>query len=247
MIKIGRNDPCPCGSGKKYKKCHQGRGDELLLEQMRKDQSAVGKQIAALPEVHYGRSGEFVEGLNIEDLTGKKMGITFVDFSDYMRITGEHQPQKRVSASQIINTNRTAEHDPDNIYVAITPDINESTLIHQLAHVVGFLRGSFPLPGEQILLAEQQQVPAEHVDHPQEFGELLVSLHEQFDIELDAEDWIIAYLARNEVLIPSEEIAAGDTETLLYRSAMVLTYLQEHREEIDEQIKSRDGYVGKQG
>jgi preprotein translocase subunit SecA len=23
--KAGRNDPCPCGSGKKYKKCH---GDE---------------------------------------------------------------------------------------------------------------------------------------------------------------------------------------------------------------------------
>jgi len=22
MGKIGRNDPCPCGSGKKYKKCH---------------------------------------------------------------------------------------------------------------------------------------------------------------------------------------------------------------------------------
>lgn len=22
--KIGRNDPCPCGSGKKYKKCHEG-------------------------------------------------------------------------------------------------------------------------------------------------------------------------------------------------------------------------------
>ncbi|MHC5020646.1 MAG: SEC-C metal-binding domain-containing protein, partial [Planctomycetota bacterium] len=27
--KIGRNDPCPCGSGKKYKKCHgkQDTGD----------------------------------------------------------------------------------------------------------------------------------------------------------------------------------------------------------------------------
>jgi preprotein translocase subunit SecA len=23
--KIGRNDPCPCGSGKKYKKCHGAR------------------------------------------------------------------------------------------------------------------------------------------------------------------------------------------------------------------------------
>ena len=24
MSKLGRNDPCPCGSGKKYKKCHLG-------------------------------------------------------------------------------------------------------------------------------------------------------------------------------------------------------------------------------
>jgi hypothetical protein len=23
--KVGRNDPCPCGSGKKYKNCHEGR------------------------------------------------------------------------------------------------------------------------------------------------------------------------------------------------------------------------------
>lgn len=22
--KVGRNDPCPCGSGRKYKKCHGG-------------------------------------------------------------------------------------------------------------------------------------------------------------------------------------------------------------------------------
>jgi preprotein translocase subunit SecA len=24
--KVGRNDPCPCGSGKKYKKCHGAEG-----------------------------------------------------------------------------------------------------------------------------------------------------------------------------------------------------------------------------
>jgi preprotein translocase subunit SecA len=24
--KVGRNDPCPCGSGQKYKKCHGARG-----------------------------------------------------------------------------------------------------------------------------------------------------------------------------------------------------------------------------
>lgn len=26
MPKIGRNDPCPCGSGKKFKKCHGAHG-----------------------------------------------------------------------------------------------------------------------------------------------------------------------------------------------------------------------------
>jgi hypothetical protein len=25
MAKTGRNDPCPCGSGKKYKNCHESR------------------------------------------------------------------------------------------------------------------------------------------------------------------------------------------------------------------------------
>lgn len=29
--KVGRNDPCPCGSGKKYKKCHFGKGDDAAL------------------------------------------------------------------------------------------------------------------------------------------------------------------------------------------------------------------------
>lgn len=27
-MKIGRNDPCPCGSGKKYKKCCLGKDDD---------------------------------------------------------------------------------------------------------------------------------------------------------------------------------------------------------------------------
>jgi preprotein translocase subunit SecA len=26
--KVGRNDPCPCGSGKKYKKCHGASGED---------------------------------------------------------------------------------------------------------------------------------------------------------------------------------------------------------------------------
>jgi len=30
MPKIGRNDPCPCGSRKKWKKCHLGKEAELF-------------------------------------------------------------------------------------------------------------------------------------------------------------------------------------------------------------------------
>jgi methionyl aminopeptidase len=30
--RIGRNDPCPCGSGRKYKKCCLGKGDTLKID-----------------------------------------------------------------------------------------------------------------------------------------------------------------------------------------------------------------------
>jgi len=29
MMKLGRNDPCPCGSGKKYKRCCYGKDTEV--------------------------------------------------------------------------------------------------------------------------------------------------------------------------------------------------------------------------
>jgi hypothetical protein len=32
-MKISRNDPCPCGSGKKYKRCHLAKDEALALEQ----------------------------------------------------------------------------------------------------------------------------------------------------------------------------------------------------------------------
>ena len=29
--RVGRNDPCPCGSGKKYKKCCMTKGGDVLV------------------------------------------------------------------------------------------------------------------------------------------------------------------------------------------------------------------------
>lgn len=34
-VKIGRNDPCPCGSGRKYKKCCLGKGEYLVSGNLR--------------------------------------------------------------------------------------------------------------------------------------------------------------------------------------------------------------------
>lgn len=36
IAKIGRNQPCPCGSGKKYKDCHEREGEAFLKKLARK-------------------------------------------------------------------------------------------------------------------------------------------------------------------------------------------------------------------
>lgn len=29
-LRVGRNEKCPCGSGRKYKECHEAQGEEFL-------------------------------------------------------------------------------------------------------------------------------------------------------------------------------------------------------------------------
>lgn len=53
MPKIGRNDPCPCGSGKKYKQCHLPLEEAAQAEQLRLRRaldSLLPKVIAAAEE-----------------------------------------------------------------------------------------------------------------------------------------------------------------------------------------------------
>lgn len=35
-IKVGRNEPCPCGSGKKYKDCCLSKGEKYLIKMYQK-------------------------------------------------------------------------------------------------------------------------------------------------------------------------------------------------------------------
>ena len=45
--KVGRNDPCPCGSNKKYKDCHEHEGDKYLQSLAHAEERQAGKELRA--------------------------------------------------------------------------------------------------------------------------------------------------------------------------------------------------------
>lgn len=45
VAKIGRNDSCPCGSGKKYKDCHQKDGEAFLKKLAREAEKRHRKEL----------------------------------------------------------------------------------------------------------------------------------------------------------------------------------------------------------
>jgi SEC-C motif-containing protein len=55
MAKIGRNDPCPCGSGKKYKKCCLAKDEQEALAAYK---AASATATAASSEASEGEGGE---------------------------------------------------------------------------------------------------------------------------------------------------------------------------------------------
>lgn len=247
-MKIKRNDPCPCGSGKKFKKCHLGREDELLREGKSVFSKEMGEKITGLPEVGYGRSLEMVEALDMEALTGTRLGIRFIDLHAYesLDVSDERlsKSKKGGSGGVMVNIQKTAMSDPDNIYVAITPAIDDSALIHELAHVLDYLAGSKIMPGLAKPLSFELGIPIEHIEHPQEFGHWLTYLQERFQVTMDADDTIVAYLYEHGMLIPGADIAGGDNMAMKTRSDEILRFLSQHSAEIDALICERPGYIG---
>ena len=98
MTKVGRNDPCPCGSGKKYKKCHGGiahleriskvmaalpgmRARHEAKEHQRTEQQGLGKPIIA---AKMDNGHQFVAVKN--RLLHSRKWKTFHDFlGDYLK------------------------------------------------------------------------------------------------------------------------------------------------------------------
>jgi len=57
-MKVGRNDPCPCGSGKKFKKCHGAGSPFLRKKAMNAETEKVRQQAEALEEQRGRQQGE---------------------------------------------------------------------------------------------------------------------------------------------------------------------------------------------
>jgi hypothetical protein len=252
MKKIGRNELCPCGSGKKYKKCHMGREEELLVEE---DVSIeeVGKQIASLSDVQYGRACEFLEGLDLKALTGSPMGVRFIDLDDYKTIIpfghGQGSGKENSSGGVFINLYKTWNADPNHVYLAISKDIDDSSLAHLLTHVLDYLGGAKLMPGTLEALALEVGIPVDHLEHTEEYGRWLMYLVDRFGVTLDADDTIIAYLYDKDILLRGQEVHEKNAFVLKTKSDRILRYLSEHSEEVDALIKDLPGYIGprKQG
>jgi len=249
MKKTGRNDPCPCGSGKKFKKCHMGKEDELILNSLEETSLGdMGARITNLPHVHYGRSLEMIEALDIKALTEQSFGIKFVDLIKYidLNLIGSTHPKasKGRSGGVLINLYKTLEADPNNLYIAISSDIEDSTLVHELAHALDYLEGSKMMPGTLEPLSLELGIPVDHLEHSEEFGRWLDYLVERFDVQLDADDAIVSYLYQKEMLIKGKEIQEKNGMILKSKSDSMLRFLSDNSEEIHTLISNLHGYIG---
>jgi len=248
MKKIGRNDPCPCGSGKKFKHCHLGREDELGLYGMGEISMEMSEKITGLPAVSYSRSQEMLDALDTKKLTGSETGIKFVDLKKYgdLDLSGRRPSHegKGDAGGVVVNVLKTEKSDPDHIYVAISPKIEDSTLVHQLAHVLDYLGGSGLMPGVTKALSFDLGVPTEHLEHPHEFGYWLVYLQKKFDVKPDADDAIISFLYQNGMLIAGEDIEKQERVILKSKSDRILRFLGQKSAEIDALICELPGYIG---
>ena len=45
VSKVGRNEPCPCGSERKYKDCHLSEGTQFLVKLARQEQKEHLKEV----------------------------------------------------------------------------------------------------------------------------------------------------------------------------------------------------------
>lgn len=100
------------------------------------------------------------------------------------------------------------------------------------------------MPGTMEPLSLELGLPVDHLEHPEEYGYWMDYLVNRFEVQLDADDTIIRYLYKNEMLIKGEMIEKKNSFVLKSRSDGIFKFLAKHSRDIDEMIKKLPGYIG---
>ena len=199
--------------------------------------------ITSLKEVDYGIANAIKERLDIKELTGKDVGVRFVDVNDYVKLNVDgNKGLRKVPDAIMINVLKTKISDSRNIYIAISPEVNDSSLIHELAHALDYLTGGV-LPAFARALSLEYFLPLEHLEHPYEFGKWFSYLRDKFHVIPDAEDTIVCILYEEGLLIKNSEIKNPKGEVLKRKSDAIIRYLSENSEKIHSIIKDLPGYL----
>lgn len=246
LSKVGRNDPCPCGSGKKFKRCHLGRENELVDQTVSPDPVEAAQRITNLPPARHPRAADLAGMLSVASAGGKEYTIKLVDLDAYLatKLHGLYDENPAVGGL-LINPNKTRAKDERAIYIALSPQANDSTVVHQLAHAKDLVAGSCLPVGKARDVALDTGVPLELLEHSQEYGNIFLSLAEELGVDPDAEDEIVCFLARRQMLLPALLISKGEKEPLVAAAEKTMRFLMDSKAEIDARIRDREGYTGK--
>ena len=100
------------------------------------------------------------------------------------------------------------------------------------------------MPGTLEPLSLETGIPVDHLEHPEEFGRWLDYLVKRFDVQLDADDAIIAYLYHKGKLIKGKEIQEKNRLILKSKSDGILRFLSTNSDEVHALIRDLPGYIG---
>jgi tetratricopeptide (TPR) repeat protein len=99
MPKIGRNDPCPCGSGKKYKKCCMGKGG------IADRQPDMARQSVGLPGI---------TPIRISPYSSSRESALYDAFDEIVEL--EKADRVREAARKFLRTTADMQELPDDFY-----------------------------------------------------------------------------------------------------------------------------------
>ncbi len=129
MIKIGKNNPCPCGSGKKYKNC--------CLNKKPREQAIMVGSSEPLKGVHYDKEKMVFTGLTHDDRLIKPV-VTYSQ-THYKSDSGKEKVIDRIQDKVIPNEAELMRHLSSSFDLIIAIDTNTKAIGSETISVTGIV------------------------------------------------------------------------------------------------------------